>query len=89
MLNFTRGQRNGLIVLSFFIILFAISPNFIDFFKKDYRSDFSIFEKEIEHAQISKKSQTLENKNKIIPLFEFNPNIASKTDFLNLGLLTI
>jgi competence ComEA-like helix-hairpin-helix protein len=86
MLNFTRGQRNGLIVLSILIILFIVSPLFIDFFEKDYKLSFSEFEKEIINATIPKKENIQKQPIPNISYFDFNPNTASERDLYRLGL---
>ena len=92
MLNFTRRQRNGLIVLSILIILFAIAPLFNGFLKKDYSSSFSEFEQIIVKAKQTRKKPTSRIQDlpiKTNSLFNFNPNTASKKDFSNLGLSKI
>lgn len=84
MLNFSRGQRNGLIVLSFLIVISAVTPFFIQFLKKDYSSSFLKFEKEIGQALKQEKSASSEEVP--IELFDFNPNTASEQEFVKLGL---
>ena len=84
MLYFSRGQRNGLIVLSFLIVVSAVSPFFIKYLKKDYDSSFLEFEKEIEQARKQEKQSFSEETQ--VELFEFDPNIANEQDFIRLGL---
>ena len=84
MLNFTRGQRNGLIVLSFFIMLFVFVPYGFKYLKKDYTSTFYRFEEEIDKAKIVQEQKDDENIK--FSLFNFNPNTASEQEFKRLGL---
>lgn len=85
MFNFSRGQRNGLIVLSALIVISLFIPKIYNtFYTKNYNSSFAQFEKEIESA---KKEQSPENFQKEeYELFNFNPNTASENDFKRLGL---
>ena len=84
MFNFSRGQRNGLVVLSILLVISLLIPFLDDYFSKDFTTSFEAFEKEIDNAkkcqkQVSKK--TLE-----IELFDFNPNTTTEEDFQRLGL---
>ncbi len=89
MLNFTRAQRNGLIVLSVFIILSLLFPFGVKYFKKEYKTSFSDFEKAINDAQIQKKKEYTYLHVKEDSLFVFDPNFASREDFQKLHLSSV
>ena len=83
--NFSRGQRNGLIVLSFLIVISLFIPKIYKaFYKKDYSISFASFEQEIESAKKANPKQSV-HKDKS-HLFNFNPNTATKSDFIRLDL---
>lgn len=86
MLNFTRGQRNGLIVLSFLIVGFALFPIVSDYFKTDYSSSFSEFEKEINQARVVELEDTHSSDIPKIESFEFDPNLIDELGMQRLGL---
>lgn len=84
MLNFTRSQRNGLIVLAVIILVSLSLPKLNGLLKKNYQFYFSQFEKEIEQA---KKANPKVYKEKTKPIiFEFNPNTVSEHEMMQLGL---
>lgn len=92
----TRQERNGLIVIIFLINIISISPWVYSFFNKKGATDFSQFLNEIEvfqQADISTQPLAFAKNNfsnstvsKQFDLFYFDPNIASKEDFINLGI---
>lgn len=86
MFNFTRSQRNGLIVLSFLIVVSALFPLFIDYFEENNSSSFKEFEAVINNAR--KKEIIAEPKAKENPIeaYNFNPNLVSKQGLEQLGL---
>ena len=90
---YSRGERNGIVVLAALSLCFLMSPKIYSLMNKQNNniSDFSGFEKEImafvshnsasdtEGASFS--AQTNES-----VLFPFNPNNATKEDLMRLGL---
>ncbi|MBN2667951.1 MAG: helix-hairpin-helix domain-containing protein [Bacteroidales bacterium] len=88
MQHFTRGQRNGIIVLSAVLILISIVPTYIiRFSKPDYQASFKTMEKNIDNMR--KPEKTIEHEKKQITnqaLIPFDPNIASDTQLLSFGL---
>ncbi len=90
MLNFSRAQRNGLIVLSVLIILSLLFPLGIKYFKKQYKTSFSEFEKAIGNAEIQKKKEYSHTQNiGEDSLFVFDPNLASQEELQKLHLSNI
>lgn len=83
--NFSRGQRNGLIVLSFFIVVSLFIPKIYKaLYTKDYSTSFTQFEEEIESA---KKEEPKRYAQKVkSELFNFDPNTATQNDFKRLSL---
>ena len=85
MANFSRGQRNGLIVLSIIIVISLFIPEFYNtLYTKNYSSSFAQFEKEIESAKKERPQKKAYQEESV--LFSFNPNTASEHDFRRLGL---
>ena len=85
MLNYTRGQRNGLIVLSILILISLFIPKlYTHFFSRNYISSFSEFEKEIDAAK--KERKQYKSGKREIELFNFNPNLLGEDKFRLLGL---
>ena len=83
--HYTRSERNGLIVLAISCLFFVGFPTiYKHFFKKTSQTDFSELKLEIEaFNQSNEIEQTFEE---TVFLFDFDPNTASKSDFLALGL---
>ena len=86
MFHFTRGQRNGLIVLSILIVIFISFPLVFKYFKNDYKPSFLTFEQEIDNARIAEKYSSKTNVKSPVKYFKFNPNLATKEELLSLGL---
>ncbi len=92
----TRQERNGLFVVIFMSSLFSFAPLIYSFFGEKRGTDFSQFLNEIEafhQADISTQPLTFAKSNfsnstpqKQFDLFYFDPNTASKEDFINLGI---
>ena len=94
---FSRGEKNGIIVLIILIIILFFLPQVYSYFKPEKLQNSDKFKKEI--AEFQKNLQKSENpkyKNRLdkyiikrydtIDLFFFNPNNCSKQDFVKLGL---
>ena len=99
-LYLSHQERNGFLVMILFSILFSLAPLFYPFFMEKKITDFTSFIHEIEsfnHAKevkgtyafakqsFNSTSQT-GSENKVAPPFFFDPNLASKEDFIQLGL---
>ncbi|MCD4791750.1 MAG: helix-hairpin-helix domain-containing protein [Bacteroidales bacterium] len=91
---FTKGERDGILVL-IFVIIFAIFVNiYSDIFTKKEDCNFSKFEKEIAEFEKSltpkeekyNKNSYYDKKYDTLQLFSFNPNNTSKKDWKLLGL---
>lgn len=92
----TRQERNGLFVVISMCSLFSFAPLIYSFFGEKRITDFSQFLNEIEafhQAGISTQSLAFAKNNssnstspKQFELFYFDPNTASKEDFINLGI---
>lgn len=92
----TRQERNGLFVVIFISSLISFSPLIYSFFEKKGTTDFSQFINEIEAFQqadfspqplaFAKNNYSNSTPNKQFDLFYFDPNTASKDDFINLGI---
>jgi len=84
-LEFPRGQRNGIIVLSVLIVILAIAPFFFSFFQKNYQAEFDTFEKQIDEISIPVAPQKQNTQTKV-SYFKFNPNLISEDSLKLLGL---
>ncbi len=91
---FTKGERDGILVL-IFVIIFAIFVNiYSDIFTKKDDYNFSKFEKEIAEFEKSltpkeekyNKNSYCDKKYDTLQLFSFNPNNTPKKDWKLLGL---
>lgn len=92
----TRQERNGLFVVISMCSLFSFAPLIYSFFGEKRVTDFSDFLTEIEafhQADISTQPLAFAKNNfsnstlqKQFDLFYFDPNSASKEDFINLGI---
>lgn len=95
-LYLTRQERNGLLIIMLATALISFLPKIYSAFLEKENTDFSFFIKEIEsfhqaeeltkpfafsNPKIKKSEST-----KPIRLFNFDPNNASKEDFIQLGL---
>ncbi len=87
--SFSRGERNGIVVLLFIIVILIALPHLIEFFRQRKEIDFSQFQKEIEEFE---KQQALAKEKKIkhdtsaFELFNFDPNEISEADWHRLGV---
>jgi len=86
---FSRGERNGIIVLLIIIVILIFLPYFLSFLRERIEIDFSQFQKEIQEF---KKQQALaqeknNNQNsRSFELFDFDPNEITKADWKKLGV---
>lgn len=95
-LYLTRQERNGLLIIISMTILISFFPKFYAIFLTEEQTDFSLFLKEIEtfhqaeviNTPLAFTSKKSKKSNLIKPsqLFNFDPNKASKKDFIQLGL---
>lgn len=87
--TFSRGERNGIVVLLLIIISLLILPYLMDFFKQQQEIDFTNFQKEIAEFE---KQQALAKEKKFQPdtaayeLFHFDPNEITEEDWHRLGV---
>lgn len=91
---FTKGEKRGVIVLLFIIVILSVGIQFIKFFKITEFTDFSKFDAEISVFEKERNNQLKEDslskltKNNFIPpteLFDFNPNEIEDSNWLKLG----
>lgn len=91
---FTKGEKRGVIVLLFIIVILSVGIQFIKFFKITEFTDFSRFDAEIaifekeRTQQLKEDSLSKTTKYNFIPpteLFEFNPNKIEDSNWLKLG----
>ena len=80
--NFSTRERNGIIVLSFVILIIILARLVIDLKINNKNYDFIAFEEQIVEFT---KNNTNDN-NIDIELFYFDPNYATDEDFQKLGL---
>ena len=79
--DFTRNERNGIIVLITLILVAAAIPRIhATFFHKPYQVDYDKI------APLIAQWDSLKPEPIDTVLFKFNPNTASREDFLKLGL---
>ena len=80
---FTKGEKRGVIVLLFIIVILSVGIQFIKFFKITEFTDFSKFDAEISVFEKERNKQLKEDSlskltknNTLLPneLFDFNPN---------------
>lgn len=94
--TFSKGERNGIIILLFLIVMFAIASKYTYLLKTDETIDFSEYEQKIDEFKKSLKqqnNQSTEISKQLIndvnvpdSLFKFDPNTATDTMFLMLGV---
>jgi len=92
----TRQERNGLFVVIFMSGLISFAPLIYSIFGEKRITDFSAFLNEIEAFQradistqplaFTKNNFSNSNSKKQFDLFPFDPNLASKEDFIDLGI---
>ena len=88
---YSRSERNGVVILATLSLGFLMLPKLFNLMNKynEKATDFSDFEKEIA-AFIGKRASDTEGEttafqNNEPTLFSFNPNNATKEDFIHLG----
>ncbi len=89
---YSRGERNGIIVLAVLSLSFLMLPNIYIFLNKKTNSiaDFAAFEREIASFAVQTASDTegdisVNRKDEPV-LFSFNPNNVTKEALIQLGL---
>jgi competence protein ComEA len=91
---YSRGERNGVIVLATLSLLIVFMPSLFSFWhsKTNVVTDFSVFEKDIAAFNSAMPSEAKNTEGGIsfneknIELFNFDPNTTSAEDFMRLGL---
>ncbi len=92
---FTNREYKGVLFLLILLFIVAILPTIYSFFQPQTQTDFSTLKEKIaqfEQLQAAAKTAPKPSlKNQILPrpkgqLFKFDPNTASKEDFIALGL---
>lgn len=86
-LYWTRRERNGVITLVVLIIIAWASSQIFELFYEPPPTDFTEFFEIIKRDSIA-KSQKIKSNTPQITMFDFDPNTASETDFITLGLST-
>jgi len=96
----TRQERNGLLVIILLSGFISYLPFVYSFLEKREATDFSILQNEIQsffeaeeipspiafsNSYFSKKENE-DFKKRVVELFNFDPNISSKEDFIRLGI---
>lgn len=76
--QFNKKERNGILLLSFILMIVILIYNNSTFFKNYHKTDFSNFE-----ALIPQKEQVVKSKDS---LFNFNPNTLEDGGWILLGL---
>jgi len=79
-LYFTRKERLGSVVLIALCAVVFATPNIREMYQPQY-TDFTAFETAMQSFQQAKADSS-----PTVRLFFFDPNVASKTDFLKMGL---
>ena len=91
---FTKGEKRGVIVLLFIIVILSVGIQFIKFFKITEFTDFSRFDAEIAIFEKERTQQLKEDSlskikknDAVLPIefFEFNPNEIDDSNWLKLG----
>jgi competence ComEA-like helix-hairpin-helix protein len=90
--TYTRAERNGIVLLTTLMLLFACVPRVFFSFYPSSITDFSSFKADVAAWQTTKYSDYTSQAipktgvEKTTHLAYFNPNTADKTNFLQLGL---
>ncbi|MDY0161519.1 MAG: hypothetical protein RBR64_09265, partial [Bacteroidales bacterium] len=79
--NFSKRERRGIIVLLCLILVLVISNIILDYRINKKQLDFSEFENEIDEWYASDTAIDISE----VELFYFDPNNASRSQFLQLG----
>jgi competence ComEA-like helix-hairpin-helix protein len=82
--HFSRGERNGIVVLLLICLLSVIFPQLLPVFFPKAQTDFQDFQADIAAFEATVSSST-ENIT-AVELFAFNPNEVDLNTFLSLGL---
>lgn len=80
--SFSKRERRGIIVLLCLILLLIITNIIVDYRINKKQIDFSEFEKEIDEWYASDTAINISE----VELFYFDPNTASREQFLQLGI---
>ena len=81
--QFNKKERNGILLLSFLLIILIIFYQFTHLLKTETKTDFSDFEKAIQELKYADDISKLKAKDS---LFHFNPNTLNDKGWLALGL---
>ena len=81
--TFNKKERNGILLLSFLLIILIIFYQFTHLLKTETKTDFSDFEKAIQELKYADDISKLKAKDS---LFHFNPNTLNDKGWLALGL---
>ncbi len=81
-LYYTRTERRGITVLAILVVLFFLLPKFYPLWVSDADPDFTQFVAEIDNAHVANSLASAGAHE----LFYFDPNQATKEDFIKLGL---
>lgn len=83
-LNYTRKQRNGILILVTLVVLFWGAFLILDFNDKPSKQDFSEFKKTINEWELADSlAKTVANSHSF---FYFDPNTCTDSSFIKLGL---
>ena len=81
--TFNKKERNGILLLSFVLLVLVVFYQFAHLLKKETKTDFSDFEKEIAALKYDVEKEKIIKKDS---LFMFNPNTLNDKGWLALGL---
>jgi len=81
--TFNKKERNGILLLSFVLLVLVLFYQFAHLLKKETKTDFFDFEKAIAELDYNKASNEIIKKDS---LFMFNPNTLNDEGWLALGL---
>jgi DNA uptake protein ComE-like DNA-binding protein/cell division protein FtsB len=81
--TFNKKERNGILLLSFVLLVLVVFYQFAHLLKKETKIDFSDFEKEIAALKYDVEKEKISKKN---VMFHFNPNTLNDEGWLALGL---
>lgn len=92
-LTYTKGERNGIIILVFVIFLFMLIPKILPYVIEQKQYDFSRFIQDIEdfEQQLNQGEELIAEqpepeKEVVYEVFEFNPNDLPREQWLKLGI---
>ena len=80
----TQRERRGIFMLAFLLLLLLLLPYFLPPFQEPPTADFSEFKKDI--AAFEEERLASEEATSVSQLFFFDPNTATKDDFIALGM---